>query len=940
VHSSRPELRNPARSLFFALAVLLVAQQSAIAQQACPPVRIAAPNPRDDIFSDRQEMDLGDAIAEQVQQDFLVIDDEDYTAYLQGIGKRLLKNAPPSELQVQFFLFDLPIANAISLPGGRVYVSRKLVALARNEDELAGVLAHELGHVLTHQPAIHVSQLFRDAIGITQPGTREEIFKNYEQLQDSVVRKHKPFSRGGGEDKQDQLIADQIGLQLVANAGYAVQSFPEIFDRIAETKGKTGNWFSDMFGATSDESRRLREILKQTPALNCGAGSTSTNREEFQKWKSSVISYTGLGHKEHLTDVITKLSLNPPLQSDIRKIRFSPDGKYLFAQNESTIFVMTAESLSSKFTIYAPGAYDAEFSPNSQSIVFYNPKFRVESWSVADASMNSASEVVISRGCFQSLLSSDGKYLACYGRECDLSLYDVEANSQVFQKKNFYELTFRDYFLMIFSRLLGEANPQFLHMRFSPDARYLVAHSSRDESLALSLDGFKPVPLPGSLRALLSADFTFIGPDRIAGLDPYNPKNAGVMKFPGGEWVQKLELGNQSLESGTNPRYLFLRPIRERALGIMDLQTGRIVSASERSAVDVLGDNYVRERTDGDIGMFSLTNKNEEVRRTKLPLGQLGELQAFAVSPDLHWLAISGKSRGAVWDLLRNQRAFYVRGFGGAVVNEDGIVDADIAKFEETTRHLVRLDPAAKRVDAGMDLDKVEATQFGSVLLRTTHNGKDDWKPRNVLIEALDVRSGAVLWSRTFPKEAPEIASRRKEGNLVLSWPAPSDGAKLEIHGNPMLSQRWPKIEVDTGDYFLEVLEPRTGKLLGATILRTGKGSFEIGSVESAGNWLVAADSSNRLHVISVESGEPKGLLFGRRPAISPVANLLTAENERGQLSLYDLGTMARRERYVFSKPITYVHFGADNRRLLVLTGDQTAYFLKLPKSEISAVRQ
>ncbi|HXJ46189.1 MAG TPA: M48 family metalloprotease [Candidatus Dormibacteraeota bacterium] len=115
----------------------LFADSACFAQQSCPPPQIPTLDPRVDMFNDKQEMDLGDAIAEHVQREFLVIDDEDLTGYVQRVGKRLLAQAPPSDLKVQFFLFDVPIANAMTPPGGRVYISRKLIALTRNEDELA-----------------------------------------------------------------------------------------------------------------------------------------------------------------------------------------------------------------------------------------------------------------------------------------------------------------------------------------------------------------------------------------------------------------------------------------------------------------------------------------------------------------------------------------------------------------------------------------------------------------------------------------------------------------------------------------------------------------------------------------------------------------------------------------------------------------------------------
>src|SRR5215467_11439008 len=317
-----------ARALRAFVLFLSLSAARAGAQQPCPAVQIPSPNPRANMFSGSQEMDVGDAIAEQVQREFLVVDDPDYTGYLQRMGQKLLDHAPPVELRVQFFLSDLPVANALSLPGGRVYVSRKLVAMARSEDELAGVLGHELGHVLSRQPVIRVSSLFREVLGVTEPGSREEIFKHYLDLQDSIVRKQRSFDHGG-EQKQEQLIADQIGMQLVANSGYRVQAFGEIFDRIAETRGKTGNWLSDFFGATSSESKRLREILKQAPAMSCPAAARPADPGEFEKWRASVVAYSGLGHQEQLEGVIARVSIHPPLQSELRRIRFSPDSRYL-----------------------------------------------------------------------------------------------------------------------------------------------------------------------------------------------------------------------------------------------------------------------------------------------------------------------------------------------------------------------------------------------------------------------------------------------------------------------------------------------------------------------------------------------------------------------------------------------------------------------------------
>src|SRR5215472_4697202 len=90
-------------------------------QQACPQPpaldRVIGKN----IFSDRQEVDLGDAMAENLAREFALIDDPVLTVRLRELGTRLSMHLPPNQLQFLFFLIDLPEVNAFSLPGGRIY---------------------------------------------------------------------------------------------------------------------------------------------------------------------------------------------------------------------------------------------------------------------------------------------------------------------------------------------------------------------------------------------------------------------------------------------------------------------------------------------------------------------------------------------------------------------------------------------------------------------------------------------------------------------------------------------------------------------------------------------------------------------------------------------------------------------------------------------------
>ncbi len=149
----------------------------------------------------------------------------------------------------------------------------------------------------------------------------------------------------------------------------------------------------------------------------------------------------------------------------------------------------------------------------------------------------------------------------------------------------------------------------------------------------------------------------------------------------------------------------------------------------------------------------------------------------------------------------------------------------------------------------------------------------------------------------------------------------------------PELSKRLAYVRFDKGAYLLEVLEARTGNVRGGILLDTGKGSFRVSGASAVGGWLVVTDNANRTLLYSIATGEQKGKLFGRRPVVSSAGGLLCVENERGQLSLYDLATLRKRDQFVFTSPISMVQFALDGKRLFVLTSGQTAYVLDVSTS-------
>jgi predicted Zn-dependent protease len=108
---------------------------------------------------------------------------------------------------------------------------------------VAGVIGHEIGHLLARQQSISVTRQFREVLGITEVKDRRDIFEKYNLLMENFARKPKAFKTDLGHEEKDQVVADQIGLFAVASAGYDPEGLARYFDRVAETKGNTGNFF-------------------------------------------------------------------------------------------------------------------------------------------------------------------------------------------------------------------------------------------------------------------------------------------------------------------------------------------------------------------------------------------------------------------------------------------------------------------------------------------------------------------------------------------------------------------------------------------------------------------------------------------------------------------------------------------------------------------------
>jgi len=206
----------------------------------------------------------------------------------------------------------------------------------------------------------------------------------------------------------------------------------------------------------------------------------------------------------------------------VKQLKYSANGRYVLAQDDSSIYVLSRERFQALFRIHAPDAEPAQFSPDSESVVFHTRGLHVEKWNIAGEKQTLSKEMFIRHACRQTALSPDGKTLACYLSDHTLNLYDVEAGSSYFTHKyNVASPDVAEVFAQVISDMLNLPGPLSLRMRFSPDGRYLVA-AKKMETVALDLNTRSQVQTHGTLSQGLGGRFDFFAPDRIIRMNMAN----------------------------------------------------------------------------------------------------------------------------------------------------------------------------------------------------------------------------------------------------------------------------------------------------------------------------------------------------------------------------------------------------------------------------------
>ena len=219
-------------------------------------------------ISQDQEIAMGLQAAPEMAAEFGGLDpDPDYQAFVDALGNVLVQNsvAASSGYPFEFYvLADTQTVNAFALPGGPVFVTRALIDAMETEGQVAGVMAHEISHVLARHSAEQIAQtqLTQGITGAVLIATYDPENPSSQQAAQMAVLVSQlvnmQFSR------EDELQADRLGVQIMAEAGYDPRSMADVMETLAAANP---GGMPEFFSTHPNPDNRIQRIEEAIQAL-------------------------------------------------------------------------------------------------------------------------------------------------------------------------------------------------------------------------------------------------------------------------------------------------------------------------------------------------------------------------------------------------------------------------------------------------------------------------------------------------------------------------------------------------------------------------------------------------------------------------------------------------------------------------------------------------
>jgi Zn-dependent protease with chaperone function len=230
----RVAIRFPAKAVALALAIAMTVPQTLEAR--------FKPSSSSDAFTQAQEIQIGQQTAAEISKKLPLLPDSDpITKYVQQLGAKLVANAPGQKWPYSFHVINQKEINAFAIPGGPIYVNLGTIQAADNEAQLAGVMAHEISHIVLRHGTRAATRQMQAQLPLQILGALIGNSSVLAQLTQLGIN----FGVGSyflRNSRQSENEADLLGTDIMYDTGYDPKQMAEFFRKL-EAEGNAGIQF-------------------------------------------------------------------------------------------------------------------------------------------------------------------------------------------------------------------------------------------------------------------------------------------------------------------------------------------------------------------------------------------------------------------------------------------------------------------------------------------------------------------------------------------------------------------------------------------------------------------------------------------------------------------------------------------------------------------------
>ena len=233
------------------------------------------------LISVEEEWRLGAQLAQDINSKVRLNNDPEVNAYVRRLGQAIVAQTPMRNLPWQFHVVDDPAINAFALPGGHVYVHTGLINAADNASELAGVMGHEISHVV----ARHSTEQITRQYGISVIASMV-----LGQDPNALAALAAQIAAGGALarfSREAEREADELGIQYMHAAGYDPRGMASMFQELLENEKSQPGKVESFFATHPLTTDRVRDAQRRAESLGARSGMI-TDEPAFQAVKARV----------------------------------------------------------------------------------------------------------------------------------------------------------------------------------------------------------------------------------------------------------------------------------------------------------------------------------------------------------------------------------------------------------------------------------------------------------------------------------------------------------------------------------------------------------------------------------------------------------------------------------------------------------------------------